>query len=142
MILSKMNICSNIAPRSSGASENVRKRGFQAIRRRPATSCKNRTCGQGCREFLPPFFAPGLGYLRLLAHIFAMVTLVRTTDIVRLSFLRALLSDSGIHAEVFDENIASLEGGIGAFPRRLVVPPALRVAAENVLRDAEEYYDD
>jgi len=71
-----------------------------------------------------------------------MVTLVRTTDIVRLSFLRALLSDSGIHAEVFDENIASLEGGIGAFPRRLVVPPALRVAAENVLRDAEEYYDD
>ena len=71
-----------------------------------------------------------------------MVTLVRTTDIVRLSFLRALLSDSGIHAEVFDENIASLEGGIGAFPRRLVVPPALRAAAENVLRDAEEYDDD
>tara|TARA_Y100001954_G_scaffold196903_1_gene213508 strand:+ start:566 stop:799 length:234 start_codon:yes stop_codon:yes gene_type:complete len=77
-----------------------------------------------------------------LSHIFAMVTLVRTTDIVRLSFLRALLSDSGIHTEVFDENIAALEGGIGAFPRRLVVPPAQRLAAETVLRDAEEYYDD
>ena len=88
------------------------------------------------------FFAPGLGYSRLLAHIFAMVTLVRTTDMVRLSFLRALLADSGIHTDVFDENIASLEGGIGAFPRRLVVPPALRLAAETVLRDAEEYYDD
>ena len=81
------------------------------------------------------FFAPGLGYSRLLAHIFAMVTLVRTTDIVR-------LANSGIHTDVFDENIASLEGGIGAFPRRLVVPPALRLAAETVLRDAEEYYDD
>lgn len=77
-----------------------------------------------------------------MAHIFAMVTLVRTTDVVRLSFLRALLADAGIHNDVFDENIAALEGGIGAFPRRLVVPPALRLAAENVLRDAEEYYDD
>jgi len=71
-----------------------------------------------------------------------MITLVKTTDIVRLSFLRALLSDSGIHSEVFDENIAALEGGIGAFPRRLVVPPAQRLVAEIVLRDAEEYYDD
>ncbi|MEC7237724.1 MAG: DUF2007 domain-containing protein, partial [Pseudomonadota bacterium] len=71
-----------------------------------------------------------------MAHIFAMVTLVRTTDIVRLSFLRALLADSGIHTDVFDENIASREGGIGAFPRRLVVPPALLLAAETVLRDA------
>ena len=71
-----------------------------------------------------------------------MVTLVKTTDIVRLSFLRTLLSDSGIHTEVFDENIAPLEGGIGAFLRRLVVPPAQRVAAETVLHDAEEYYDD
>ena len=71
-----------------------------------------------------------------------MVTLVRTTDIVRLSFLRALLSDFGIHTEVFDENIAALEGGIGAFPRRLVVPPAQRLAAETVLREAEEYFDD
>ncbi|MEC7211679.1 MAG: DUF2007 domain-containing protein [Pseudomonadota bacterium] len=53
-----------------------------------------------------------------------------------------MLADSGIHTDVFDENIASLEGGIGAFPRRLVVPPALRLAAETVLRDAEEYYDD
>ena len=71
-----------------------------------------------------------------------MVTLVRTTDIVRLSFLRALLSDYGIQTEVFDENIAALEGGIGAFPRRLVVLPAQRLAAETVLLDAEEYYDD
>ena len=71
-----------------------------------------------------------------------MVTLVRTKDIMRLSFLRALVSDSGIQTEVFDENIAAVKGGIGAFPRRLVVLPVRRLAAETVLLDAEEYYDD
>ena len=71
-----------------------------------------------------------------------MVALLRTIEVFRLSYLRALLSDFGIYTKVFDENIAALEGGIGAFPRRLVVPPAQRLAAETVLRDAEEYYDD
>ena len=71
-----------------------------------------------------------------------MVTLLKTIAVVRLSYLRALLSDFGIYTKVFDENIAALEGGIGAFPRRLVVPPAQRLAAETILRDAEEYYDD
>ena len=77
-----------------------------------------------------------------MAHIFGMVTLVRTTNTVRLSFLRALLADSGIPSEVFDGNISALEAGIGAFPRRLAVSTAQRLAAETVLRDAGEYYDD
>tara|TARA_X000000950_G_C13885722_1_gene648744 strand:+ start:637 stop:1032 length:396 start_codon:yes stop_codon:yes gene_type:complete len=88
------------------------------------------------------FLQQGLGYFRLLAHICGMVTLVRTTNSVRLSFLRALLADSGIPSEVFDGNISALEAGIGAFPRRLAVSTAQRLAAETVLRDAEEYYDD
>ena len=69
--------------------------------------------------------------------MFGMVTLIRTTNAVRLSFLQALLADS-----VFDGNISALEAGIGAFPRRLAVAPAQRLAAETILRDAEEYYDD
>ena len=44
-----------------------------------------------------------------------METLVRTTNTVRLSFLRALLADSGIRTEVFDGNISALEAGIGLF---------------------------
>ena len=71
-----------------------------------------------------------------------METLVRTTNTVRLSFLRALLADSGIQTEVFDGNISALEAGIGAFPRRLAVPMEQRFAAETILRDARELYDD
>ena len=71
-----------------------------------------------------------------------MVTIVRTTNAVRLSFLQALLADSAIKAEVFDTNISALEAGIGAFPRRLVVAPEYRLAAETVLIDADEFFDD
>ena len=71
-----------------------------------------------------------------------MVTLLRTTNLVRLSFVQALLRDSGIEAEVFDTNISALEAGIGAFPRRLVVNQAFKGAALRVLAQAEELYDD
>ena len=71
-----------------------------------------------------------------------MVALLRTIEVFRLSYLRALLSDFGIYTKVFDENIVALEGGIGAFLRRLAVRQAQRVAAKPVLRNAEEYYDD
>lgn len=71
-----------------------------------------------------------------------MVTILRTTNAVRLSFLQALLADSGIRAEVFDANISALEAGIGAFPRRLAVAPEHRLAAETVLSDANELFDD
>ena len=71
-----------------------------------------------------------------------MVTILRTTNAVRLSFLQALLADSGIKAEVFDVNISALEAGIGVFPRRLVVASEYRLAAETVLIDADEFFDD
>ena len=71
-----------------------------------------------------------------------MVTILRSTNVVRISFLQALLADSGIRAEVFDANISALEAGIGAFPRRLAVAPEYRLAAETVLSDANELFDD
>ena len=71
-----------------------------------------------------------------------MVTIVRTTNSVRLSFLQALLADSGINSEVFDTNISALEAGIGVFPRRLVVVSECRLAAETVLIEADEFFDD
>ena len=37
---------------------------------------------------------------------------------------------------------SALEAGIGAFPRRLVVAPEYRLAAETVLIDADEFFDD
>ena len=71
-----------------------------------------------------------------------MVTILRSTNAVRLSFLKALLADSGIRAELFDANISALEAGIGAFPRRLAVAPEYRLAAETVLSNANELFDD
>lgn len=61
-----------------------------------------------------------------------------TTDPVRLSFLQALLADAGIAAVVLDAHISALEGGIGAFPRRLAVAADDAAAAFRVLREAGE----
>ncbi|MGA0913500.1 MAG: DUF2007 domain-containing protein [Candidatus Puniceispirillaceae bacterium] len=71
-----------------------------------------------------------------------MEHLVSTTNGVRLSFLLALLADAGIEAVVFDANISALEAGIGAFPRRVMVPAERRLAAKTLLEDAGEFFDD
>ena len=71
-----------------------------------------------------------------------MVTLLRTTNLVRLSFLQSLLRDSAIEAQVFDANISALEAGIGAFPCRLMVDEGPLLAAKTILADAGELYDD
>ena len=71
-----------------------------------------------------------------------MEHLVSTTNSVRLSFLLALLQGAGIKAHIFDTNISSLEAGIGAFPRRIMVPAKRLLAAKTLLEDANELYDD
>ena len=71
-----------------------------------------------------------------------MEHLVSTTDTVRLSFLLSLLRDAGIKTQVFDVNISALEAGIGAFPRRIMVPAKLFLAAKTLFEDANEFYDD
>jgi hypothetical protein len=50
-----------------------------------------------------------------------MRELVRTNDVVRLSWLQALLADAGIETVVFDVYTSVIEGSIGAIPRRLAV---------------------
>ncbi len=50
-----------------------------------------------------------------------MKELLRTNDPVRLSFLEALLRDSGIESLVLDHHTSLVEGSIGAIPRRLMV---------------------
>ena len=50
-----------------------------------------------------------------------MKELLRTNDPVRLSFLEALLKDSGIESLVLDHHTSLVEGSIGAIPRRLMV---------------------
>lgn len=61
-----------------------------------------------------------------------------TADPVRLSFLMALLRDAGIECVLLDGHISAMEGGIGAFPRRLAVAEADETRARRLLRDAGE----
>jgi hypothetical protein len=67
-----------------------------------------------------------------------MIELLRTNDLVRLSWLIALLKDAGIEATVLDGHTSNLEGSIGALPRRLVVGDSDAAAARRVLDAAGE----
>ncbi len=60
-----------------------------------------------------------------------MKELVRTNDPVRLSWLQALLRDSGIECVVLDAHTSAVEGSIGAIPRRVMVadPDLVRARA-------------
>jgi hypothetical protein len=65
-----------------------------------------------------------------------MRELIKTNDLVLISYVEALLSDQGIEAVVFDRNISLMEGSIGAFPRRVVVSEEYWLRASRILRDA------
>lgn len=71
-----------------------------------------------------------------------MICLVKTTDPVRLTLLQALLDDAEIPNMVFDQHISALEAGIGAFPRRLMVPDSFADAGRHILAEAEQDYND
>ena len=71
-----------------------------------------------------------------------MICLVKTTNLARLTYLKSLLASDEIPFMVFDEHISALEAGIGAFPRRLMVPDEFAAVAKNLLIDVEEHYDD
>ena len=50
-----------------------------------------------------------------------MLELLRSNDLVHLSWAQAALSAEGIETVVLDTHISGVEGNIGAFPRRLMV---------------------
>jgi hypothetical protein len=67
-----------------------------------------------------------------------MRLIAQGVDPVRLSFLMALLRDAGIGCVLLDQHISALEGGIGAFPRRLAVAEEDWERARRVLQEAGE----
>jgi Putative prokaryotic signal transducing protein len=67
-----------------------------------------------------------------------MTELLRTNDLVRLSFLTALLRDGGIEAVVLDGHMSLAEGSISAIPRRLAVPAGDFERARRILIEAGE----
>ena len=67
-----------------------------------------------------------------------MRPVIMSNDPVRLSFLGALLRDAGIDSVLLDAHTSSVEGSIGAIPRRLMVLAEDEVQARRVLHDAGE----
>jgi Putative prokaryotic signal transducing protein len=65
-----------------------------------------------------------------------LVELVRSNDPVHLSWAEAMLAAAGIECLLADAHVSSVEGNIGAFPRRLLVAAADRERAAVVLADA------
>lgn len=50
-----------------------------------------------------------------------MEELLRSNDLVYLSFVRHVLDEAGIDYLVLDEHMSALEGSIGILPRRIMV---------------------
>jgi hypothetical protein len=65
-----------------------------------------------------------------------MRELMRTNDLVALSFATHLLEAAGIDHLVLDEHMSVLEGSLGILPRRLVVLEEDFHAAQRLLRNA------
>jgi len=67
-----------------------------------------------------------------------MKELLRTNDLVRLSWLGALLKDAGIESIVLDGNMSLLEGSVGILQRRLMVADDQLDEARAVLAESGE----
>jgi hypothetical protein len=66
-----------------------------------------------------------------------MKELLRTNNIVRLSWAQALLADAGIDSIVLDHHTSLVEGSIGAIPRRLMVAEHDHRRAGALIAEAE-----
>lgn len=65
-----------------------------------------------------------------------MEELIRTNDLVIISFVEALLKDAGIGYLVADQAMSAIEGMVGAFPRRVLVDSDEIIAARRLMVDA------
>jgi hypothetical protein len=65
-----------------------------------------------------------------------MIELIKTSNPVRMSFLRAVLKDAGIETAVFDQGVGALYGG-AVFTARLMVDVEGLAQARRVIADAE-----
>ncbi|ODT13468.1 MAG: hypothetical protein ABS35_37820 [Kaistia sp. SCN 65-12] len=65
-----------------------------------------------------------------------MEELIRTNDMVMISFVEALLKDAGIEHLVVDQNMSVMEGSLGVLPRRILVVDEDIAEARQLLTDA------
>jgi hypothetical protein len=65
-----------------------------------------------------------------------MEEIVRTNNLVTISFIEALLKDAGIVPFIADQNMSVIEGSLGILPRRVLVPDDRAEEARQILREA------
>ena len=65
-----------------------------------------------------------------------MEELLRTNDLVVISFVEALMRDAGIEHLVLDQNMSVIEGSLGILPRRVLVPSDRVEEARKIVRAA------
>jgi hypothetical protein len=67
-----------------------------------------------------------------------MRELLRTNDLVHLSWVQAVLAAEGIDCVLLDDHVSGVEGSIGAIPRRLMVPQDRLEEAREVVERARD----
>lgn len=65
-----------------------------------------------------------------------MIELIRTNDVVVISFVESLMRDAGIGFFVADQNMSVLDGSIGVLPRRVMIDADRADEARQILVDA------
>ncbi len=64
-----------------------------------------------------------------------MEELLRTNDVVLISFVQSLLTEQKIEHMVMDQHMSILEGSVGAIPRRILVASPHINMARRIMRD-------
>ena len=67
-----------------------------------------------------------------------MKEVLRSNDPVTLSYAMTLLERAGCHPFMADEFTSSVEGSIGAIPRRILVPDDLEADAREALAPLDD----
>ncbi|MHA6685027.1 putative signal transducing protein [Mesorhizobium sp. A556] len=65
-----------------------------------------------------------------------MIELIRTNDVVVISFVESLMRDAGIGCFVADQNMSVMDGSIGILPRRIMVQADRADEARQIVTDA------
>lgn len=70
-----------------------------------------------------------------------MKELLRSNDLVHLSWIRSIFKEAGIQIFVMDEHMSVLEGSANAIPRRVMVSEQDHVQAMKVMKNAKSRLD-
>jgi hypothetical protein len=65
-----------------------------------------------------------------------MIELVRTNDLVLISFIESLLAEAGLRFFVADQHMSAIEGSLGFLPRRILIDGDQLEQARRLLSEA------